>query len=214
MPLAAQRLTRRRGGGLSAASRGAARWRLKYESISPSTCYTVCIAYTYTHLSSLRLLLPKAGSRGGEVRAGLTQAAHGAASHSIVYPSIYMIYSMCSPHTYSLLHPAPRAAERLPWRRGGAGFTQTLIALVQTRVYLAICILYSMCSPHINSCLQPAPRAAQRLPRRRGGGRRRLSRGAARRLAFTRHCHNQCCMVHGIQKEGRWGGVYGAMVVQ
>jgi len=33
-------------------------------------------------------------------------------------------------------------------------------------------------------------------------------------LAFTRYCLHQYCMVYGIQKEGRWEGVYCAMVVQ
>jgi len=33
-------------------------------------------------------------------------------------------------------------------------------------------------------------------------------------LAFTRYCHRQYCMVYGIQRRGRWGGVYCAMVVQ
>ena len=40
--------------------------------------------------------------------------------------------------------------------------------------------------------------------------RRRSCRG----LAFTRYCLHQYCMVYGIQKEGRWEGVYCAMVVQ
>jgi len=33
-------------------------------------------------------------------------------------------------------------------------------------------------------------------------------------LAFTRYCHHQYCMVHGIQKGGRQEGVYFPMVVQ
>jgi len=33
-------------------------------------------------------------------------------------------------------------------------------------------------------------------------------------LAFTRYCHNQYCMVYVIQREGRWKGVYCAMVVK
>ena len=30
-------------------------------------------------------------------------------------------------------------------------------------------------------------------------------------LAFTRYCHLQYCMVYGIQRRGRWEGVYCAM---
>jgi len=33
-------------------------------------------------------------------------------------------------------------------------------------------------------------------------------------VAFTRYCHLQYCMVYGIQRRGRWEGVYCAMVVQ
>ena len=33
-------------------------------------------------------------------------------------------------------------------------------------------------------------------------------------LAFTRDCHRQYCMVYGIQKGDRWGGVYCEMSVQ
>jgi len=32
-------------------------------------------------------------------------------------------------------------------------------------------------------------------------------------LAFTRYCHCQYSIVYGIQRRGRWGGVYCAMVV-
>ena len=32
-------------------------------------------------------------------------------------------------------------------------------------------------------------------------------------LAFTRHCHNQYCMVYDITRGGHWGTVYYAMVV-
>ena len=38
--------------------------------------------------------------------------------------------------------------------------------------------------------------------------------GAPQRLAFTRYCHHQYCMVYGIQNGGRWKGVYCAMTVQ
>jgi len=44
-----------------------------------------------------------------------------------------------------------------------------------------------------------------------GPGGLRWSRGC---LAFTGYCHHQYCMVHGIHKGGRWGGVYCAMVEQ
>jgi len=33
-------------------------------------------------------------------------------------------------------------------------------------------------------------------------------------LAFTRYCHHQYRVVYGIKREGRWAGVYCAMVVQ
>ena len=33
-------------------------------------------------------------------------------------------------------------------------------------------------------------------------------------LDFTRYCQHQYCMVYGIQKGGRWLGVYCATVVQ
>jgi len=31
---------------------------------------------------------------------------------------------------------------------------------------------------------------------------------------LTRYCHHQYCMVYGIKRRGRWGGLYCAMVVQ
>jgi len=36
----------------------------------------------------------------------------------------------------------------------------------------------------------------------------------SQQLAFTRYCHRQYRMVYGIEKRGRWGGVYCAVVVQ
>jgi len=35
-----------------------------------------------------------------------------------------------------------------------------------------------------------------------------------RGFACTRYCHHQYCMVYGIQKGGRCGGVYGEIDVQ
>ena len=34
------------------------------------------------------------------------------------------------------------------------------------------------------------------------------------KLAFKRYCNHQYCMVFGIHRRSRWGGVYCAMVMQ
>jgi len=66
------------------------------------------------------------------------------------------------------------------------------------------------------------------LPKKGGGGRghgalcaiQHLGLGARQAaqegesLAFTRYCHYRYCMVYGITRGGRWGGVYRAIVVQ
>ena len=40
----------------------------------------------------------------------------------------------------------------------------------------------------------------------------RLSPGPS--LVFTRYCHHKFCMLYGIQRRGRWGGIFCTMVVQ
>ena len=48
----------------------------------------------------------------------------------------------------------------------------------------------------------------------RRAGRRKPWRVGIYKLAFTRYCHHLYCMVYGINREGRWRGVYYAMAVQ
>ena len=85
-------------------------------------------------------------------------------------------------------------------------------------IYIYICIIGELY--HLVKLSDPNTKVATRtvtvaiLPNRETAPTRRCSDPLRGRFVLSRYSHRQYCMVYDIQRRGRWGGVYCAMVVQ